>query len=278
MAAPAALDNLGTVLNTARARLNDRIDTLAFVTGKILDTGQWFSLQMVNNGWRKLQERLADLGFSFTRTTMVFPAVPAVSVADPGIQVYFNYNGYWNGAAMSGLLALPGTLVAPLELMERPTGAVPLAQFTTMDPITSDLPLVNKQPWNRQWQWIGGQLIMPGATRTTDIWMQFEQFYPDFADLVVGSGYAGTTPWYQLPVPIPRCSDSFADYICREFMIAQKNLAGAEAFQASAEALAVQVLNRDTTKLKEIYKGSEFSKMRDKYTPNSGDTQPVSHP
>jgi hypothetical protein len=173
---------------------------------------------------------------------------------------------------------MPAYFLAPFDLMERPTGAVPLAQFTTMDRITSDLPLVNKQPWNRQWQWIGGQLIMPGATRTTDIWMQFEQFYPDFADLVVGSGYAGTTPWYQLPVPIPRCSDSFADYICREFMIAQKNLAGAEAFQASAEALAVQVLNRDTTKLKEIYKGSEFSKMRDKYTPNSGDTQPVSHP
>lgn len=277
---PTALDSIGTVLNTARGRLNDRIEQQpgAFVTGKILDTTQWFSLQMVNNAWRKLQEKLADLGFSFSRATTVFSNLAAVSSSDPMVQVYLSYGGYWDGDSLNLNFLLPNLFIAPLELMERPAGAVPAAQFTTMDRIVSELPLVNKQPWNRKWMWISGKILMPGATQNTDIWMLYETFFPDFADDVIGSGPMGTIPWYQLQVPIPRCSDAFADYICREFAIAKQNMAAAEAFQGSAETLAQQVLNRDTTKDKGIYKRSEYSKLRDKYTPNSGDTQPVSHP
>lgn len=257
-------DSLITVINAARGRLNDIITTLYPIGGQILQNTQPFSQQMVNNAWRKLQEKLADMKYSGLEQEINFLAVPASTTTDPLIQVYLGYNGYFDGTVLQSAPALPQTLIRPYELWERASGAVaPNNNMLEMDMIVNGLPSIPKQTWNRQWEWRDDVLYMPGALVNTDIRMRYAQYLADFVD----NSPAASTPWFNQVVPIMRCLDSFADYICREFEIARQNPDAALAFQTSAEANAAKILNRDTAQPKAALKTSEMGKMRDQYTP-----------
>lgn len=264
MAAP--YDTVYTVMLAAKARLNDFINTMYPVGGQVLKNTQDFSHVMVNAAYRKLQEKLADLKYSGIEQETTFLAVPQASNIDPLIQVYIDYSGYFDGLSVQPAPVLPQNLIRPYELWERQSGAPVL--MTEMDMVVNGLPSIPKQQWNRQCEWRGDKLYMPGATVATDIRMRFAAFFADFAD----NSPALATPWYGQVVPIMRCADSFADYICREFEISRQNPDAAMAFQASAEANAALIVNRDTTQPGAVFKASEMGKMADKYTPTKGGT------
>lgn len=260
-------DLVNTIANAARTRLNDKVDTLVPIGGRILNNSQAFGQQVINDAWRKLQEKLADEGYSGLEQEVIFPGVPGCTSTDPVVQVSISYSGYFDGTNPQAAPALPQGMVRPYSLWERPSGST--NSLTEMDPQLNGLPSVPKMPWNRQWEWRDDVLYMPGATGNTDIRLRYAAFFPDFADV-------GATPWFEATVPIMRCQDSFADYICREFMIARGDSDGAASFQASAEANAMLIIGRDTKQGKAIFKYSEFQKMADRFTPNSGpNTQPV---
>ena len=81
-------DSLESVVNTARVRLNDAITALA---GDIVtDTGV-FTLTMVNAAWRRLQELLVNYGLATFNREAPLASVPAMTVADPGARVWFNW-------------------------------------------------------------------------------------------------------------------------------------------------------------------------------------------
>ena len=266
----APYDTLITVINAARVRLNDRLETLAAVSGKILDNTQPFSQQLVNNAWRKLQEFLADLGYTGLQQEVTFTAVVLAGSTDPMAQAYIGYAGYFDGSTLQSAPVLPQNMIRPEELWERPSGTTQM--MTEMDPAIGGLPSVPKLNWNRQWDWRNDTLYLPGALVATDIRMRFLGFLADFVD----NSPAASTPWYGQAVPIMRCLDAFADYMCREVAIAREDgIEAAMAFQSSAEANARLILNRDTAQLKSIKKASEYGKMRDKYTPGNPNAQPV---
>jgi hypothetical protein len=100
---------------------------------------------------------------------------------------------------------------------------------------------------------------MPGATVITDIRMRFMVFEADFVD--------GVDTWYQQPVKIMRSTDALANYICHELTKARGEMDMAAMFLADAQSAAQLLVNRDTIAPRSIYKASEFSKMRDKFTP-----------
>lgn len=269
--ATAPYDILNTIINAARVRLNDAIKTLQPVSGQLLENSQPFTQQVSNSGWRKLQEFLSQLGYVGTEQETIITALPACTTTDPAIQVVLSYAGYFDGTVQQTSPVLPQTLVRPYELWERASGTTSI--MTDMDLILNGLPAVPKLVRNVQWEWRSDALYMPGALINTDLRIRYGAFFPDFVD--TGSG-ASTVPWYQQPVPIMRCLDSYADYMCREIMIAVKEDAAAAAFQASAEANARLLVGRDTKQPKAIGKASEYGRMQDRYTPNAGeDTQPV---
>ena len=264
---PAPYDTVTTVLNAARTRLNDRVEALAAISGKLLDNTQAFTQTVVNDAWRKLQAQLADLGYQGLQQELTFTNVGASLSVDPAVEVNISYDGYFNGSATVGAPILPQTFIRPYRLWERANGSAAL--MTEMDEIPNGLPAVAKANWNRQWQWRNDALYMPGALLATDIRISYAQLLADFVDV-------GSTPWYAASVPIMRCTDSFADYICREISIAREDMEGAAMFQASAEANAQQILNRDSAEPKRIRKVSEYQKMADRYTPAVGpNTQPI---
>ena len=260
-------DSVMVVINAAKQRLNDDITTLAAIGGKILDNTSPFSQQAVNGAWRKLQEFLAELGYSGLKQEALLSNVPAAAVTDPAVQVYIGFNGYFDGSAVQASPVLPQSLIRPYDLWERAYGSAAL--MTEMDYVINGLPKVPKLQWNRQWEWRDDVLYMPGAIVATDILMRYAQQFLDFVDVGATAGLYQTanTPWFAQPVPIMRCVDAFADYVCREFAIAVKQMEEAMAFQASAEANARLIMNRDTAQPRAVLKASELGKMRDRYTP-----------
>lgn len=278
-------DTVNDVMNVARVRLNDRIESLVALSGKILQNTQPFTQTAVNTAWRKLQEFLRDLGYARLKNEVLFsnltgipsigPLPPAAST-DPATQQWMSYSGFFDGVNFTFNPLFPTNFMAPLELWERPTGSN--AVMTEMDRVLNGLPAVPKANWNRQWEWRDDRLFLPGALVQSDLRMRYAEFLPDFIDT------GGTAPpplttntvWYQQPVYITNSADSFASYICAELSKAREDMDGATAFTIEAEAKARLILNRETEQAKAIYKISEYSKMADRYTPNTGpDTQPV---
>src|ERR1700676_632288 len=196
----APYDSLTTVINAARVRLNDKVDTLAAIGGKILGNTQPFSQQVCNDAWRKLQQFLADLLYTGMEQEVIYTALPAAGSADPAVQAYFGYNQYFDGQNAWPAFALPQTLIRPYELWERPAGSGQL--MTEMDLVIRGLPAVPKSNWNRLWEWRDDVIYLPGALVATDLRIRYAMYFADFADV-------GVTPWYQASVPIMRCLDAF---------------------------------------------------------------------
>lgn len=264
MAGP--FDIVMTAINGANTRLNGRVETLQAIGGQVLGNTDAFSNQLVNDAWRKLQNHLADRRYSGLQTESVFQNVPQTGSTDPMVQSYIDYSGFFNGVTISGAPALPATLIRPYELTERQSGTQNL--FTEMDEILFSLPRVPKQSWNRQWLWRNNRLYLPGALVATDLSIVYAQLLGDFVD--------GALPWFQQIIPVQNSIDAFADYICREIAVARGDIAGASAFQLSAEDNADKILNQDSTGGKSILKRSEYGKMQDRFTPDTGaDTQQV---
>jgi len=255
MAAP--FDAVIVAINSANVRLNGKVETLQAIGGQLVGNTNSFSQQAVNNAWRKLQAKLADLRYSDIQAEVVFTAVPANTSADPMVQVYIDNAGYYNGSTVVAAPVLPATLIRPYELSERQNGTTAL--FTGMDPLLYSIPRVPKAVWNRQWLWRNTKFYMPGATVATDIAMTYAALKPDFLD--------ATLPWFQQDIPILNCIDAFADYICREIYVARGNMAAAAALQQSAEYNATLICNQDAVGAGSIAKSSERGKMRDQYTP-----------
>lgn len=263
-------DLVKDVLNAAKVRLNDRIDTTAAVSGQLLDNTNPFSLTALNAAWRKLQEVLADFGYTGSKQELSFTSVPAATSADPMIQSYFDFNGYNNSGTYNTGFVLPQGFIRPLKLWERITSSTVL--MTEMDNPLNGLPKVPKQLWNRQWEWRADQLWVPGATSITDINIRYIQMIVDFSDVgaVPGPNQIASTPWFGQPVPIMRCLDALADFLCREIAIAVKNQEAAMAFESSAKGNAQLIVNRDTQQGKSIGKSAELGRMRDPFTPVQG--------
>src|ERR1700674_322019 len=111
------LDSLESAVNAARVRLNDAI---ASIGGDILTDNQPFTLQYINNAWRRFQELLVNFGVTWLKPETIFLAVAAVTSADPGSQVYISWVNYFDGTNSDAAPVLPQNLIAPLLLWERP--------------------------------------------------------------------------------------------------------------------------------------------------------------
>lgn len=277
MAAP--YDIVNFPLNAARTRLNDRIETLVPVGGQLLDNTQPFTQQLVNDAWRKLQEFLADMGFTRLKRESGAISIPPAGTVDSGAFTSISWTGFNDGVNTSLTPFLPQDLISPLDLWERPFVAGPNAGvFTEMDRIVNGLPAVPKAQWNRQWEWRDDAIYMPGATVQTDLRVRYAAYMLDFVDVGSSAGINQfpNTPWFGQPVPIMRSSDALSSYICAEVCKAREDMDGAAAFLAEAEGKARLILNRDTQQPKSILKASEYGKMQDRFTPKSGrDTEPV---
>lgn len=259
----APYDTVENVLQAARVRLNDAIESIG---GEILTDTAPFSQQVTNNAWRRLQELLSDFGLQVFNRDLILTAVAGTTLTDQGQFVYFNFSEYYNGSSQTAPL-FPQDMIAPLALEERVNGST--ANFWPMDQCFNGLPTAPRGPLNLVWEWRQETIYMPGATGATDIRLRYQGYLADFEDNTPISA----TPWYGQNVPMMRALNPLAWYICSEMAKARGDLDAAE-FDKQAEAGADLMFHRDWRQDKSLYKGAEVGKMTDRYTPTQGPEGP----
>lgn len=217
------------------------------IGGEVTGAQQIFAQEIVNAAWRRMQEFLSSykdesgrtVGFSPLINTTTLSSVPAVTTTDPGVNCYLGYAGYFDGTTLQGSPILPGDLLAPLRLKER-VHATPANEFTEMAFIDDGLTGLAKRNRNYNWTWDNSALLLPGSTSVMDFELRYVKLEPDFVD----NSPLPATPWYSQLVPIVRCYDAFAWYICSEYANARGDKDGA-AFDTKAEAAATRLIQRD---------------------------------
>jgi hypothetical protein len=259
----APLDTVESVLINARVRLNDAI---ASINGDILTDAQPFTPTVVNNAWRRLQEYLANRGFSTLDREIILSNIPACVPGDQGIRVYLNWAGYFDGLNNHGAIVFPPDMICPRRLGERISGSA--ANFTPIDQVFDGLPTAPRTNLNRLWEWRQESIYMPGAQGSTDILLQYAGFFADFT-------YGGGPPavWAPLTVPMMRCQSAFSWFICGEAARPRGDL-DAGYFDEQGQIAAEYIWNRDYREPRSLYKGAELGKMTDVRTPTLGPTEP----
>jgi hypothetical protein len=250
-------DNLESVLNVARTRLNDAIQSLS---GDILTDSQEFTGTMTNSAWRKLQAFIANLGFSRYKRKFFGFALPVTATYDPSQPnlwnwaYYFDGTSYWNNESTPATSVLPADLICPLYLRERQTGTN--AAFTRMRFRPDGLLETNKMPFNGQWEWKDDSIYIPGSTVSMDFEVEYAAFDADFVTTNNILGNPATSPPTtpsNMVVPIMRCQSAFANYLVAELMEGRDDAAAAAQaalYEAKAEKDVKLMMNNDV-KLKQ---------------------------
>lgn len=237
-------DLAGTILNAARTRLNDRLDTLQFVSGKLLGNTDPFTQQIFNTSWRQLQNFLANLGWSRVTREITVLGLPAVQSSDPSSQVFIDWTNYFDGLYYWDQPVLPGDFAYPLKVWERWSGVNSPFPEDPMEMMLEGLPDFGpKQPYNRFCDWREDRLYMPGSLMVTDLRFRYVSLLPDIIDNIPNSGR-----WYQQPVPIYNCLDALSWYIVLEIWTSRAGPgedADLQVIRGKAEASAKQIFNRD---------------------------------
>lgn len=231
-------DTISAIVNMANARMNDDLDTLLAVSGKLVGNNNVYSQQTVNTAWRRMQEYLAERGYARMINECIITGLPVAGSIDPGAQAWLSWQGYFDGANFFNLPALPGDFTHPLKIWERWNGQN--AQFSDppMEKILDGLPSTMKTSRMRFWEWRGDTIYMPGSQMIEDLRIRYVQYLEDFIDV-------GTVPWFSQQVPIVRIADAFAWFICAELVGARGEDDRAQSFTAKGEAALNRIFNLD---------------------------------
>lgn len=206
---PAPYDTVNSILNATRTRINDAIVTLG---GEVLTNNQPFTQEMANNGWRKLQSFLANLGMSRFRKRCVLRNFPVVGTQDVASETMLNWTSFYDGVSYfypPQTQVLPPDFIQPLTVGERISGTNAEFQPVHMS-ANGRLPGWRKRGWNGWWDWRDDGLYMPGSLYKMDLEIWYPSFLADFVS-------SGDINWYDLPVPIMRCKSALSNYIAAEF-------------------------------------------------------------
>lgn len=248
----APYDTVQSAINAARAHLNDKLDTLAGVSGKLLGTPTNFSQQITNNAWRRMQNYLGNKGYSRFTNEVICTALPLAGSQDPAIQCSLSWGGFNDGVTQWTEPALPPDFVAPLAMWERFSGQNMPFPDAPMEKILNTL-----QSWPRgtcmgRWLWRSDEIILPGSLQLEDLKILYIRFVGDFLDtdakgVPVVAGNPPALPiirWYNQPLPVMRSDQALGWLIASETEIARKN-EWAEEFNTRAESAMNEIFNRD---------------------------------
>lgn len=167
------------ILLDARAILND----MEVPGGDVLTDGAPFTIQYVNQAYRRIQAYLAQYGVETYATYAWLLNIPANTTGDPESRVIISDSGTEiftpSGAGESSYATpiLPDDLVAPLKLRERPNGSTifSVEMWRKNDGLTS---YVNQGTYLCDWEWIDDILRFRGATQNQDVELKYEKHLP----------------------------------------------------------------------------------------------------
>lgn len=167
-------DSAEYVLQIARSLGNDAIQSLA---GNLLSDNQPYVPIYLNSGYRYLQRKLANSGYSAFKKTAQIVGVPVIGTVDPGLQMSISYNGTFDGVMNHATPSLPPDMCWPLKLRERQTNTTQIWQ--PMYQATDGLMSRPQTIWLRDWYWETEQIVMRGSVQVNDIEILYTPFLPE---------------------------------------------------------------------------------------------------
>src|SRR5580658_4868802 len=114
-------DNAGYILEQAIIITGDTAGP-AGIAGNILNANQPGVLPLLGKLYRELQDRLISAGVETFNKYGYIVGIPPANTTNPSIQVYLNFNSYFDGNEMQASWYLPADMLKPLEVWERQTG------------------------------------------------------------------------------------------------------------------------------------------------------------
>lgn len=227
-------DTADTILNLARARLNDTIFSAA---GNLLSDTQNYTFTLLNGAWRHLQEDLANAGSAGQIQEVVLEGYPVTASTDPSTQAFLNQQYYFDGVSFwvpPDVPLLPQDLILPLRIWERQTSTNQI--FTQVAPVNDGLPDLVKTNRNRVYEWRNNSIYLPGSNISMDFRIRYASYLADIPA-------AGSSP-----IPILRCSDALAHYVCAEYAFSRGSpeaIAAGGSFASMGMAAMKRMLNRE---------------------------------
>lgn len=243
---------LATIMNLARARINDMIISTA---GETLTNTAPFTNPLVNTAYRMMQQQLVSLGYVTLVDSVVLSNLPPVSALDPSLETWLSWTGYFDGATLHTGIALPQNAIRPMPdgLESRPSTSNNSKRMNPMDEIIGPLAHVSKEMFLKQWQWRADAIRMIGALVPTDLRVRFASYLPSLDPTSATE-----------VVPIMQCEDALSGYITVEFGRGRGDMDRAQLLQEAQDATMILAgIDPGDTR---IGKASEREKMKDKYS------------
>lgn len=240
---------ISDVFNSARVIMNDTFKgkTGTFGEGRIF-TNDWTpSITHLNLALQALQRDLENSGYHTTTEEIFYASVPAIagplgsSVCDPTVQVYMDWNGFFDGTILHDLAtdpALPLDFILPIWVQERATGS--LAQFHEIMPAKNGLPSLYQTTSMGEWEWRGDALYFNGSVIPIDLRVRYRSnMLPQFPTTLNPSSFATAY------IPFPDCCDVVAYRIAYIFTSARSE-EKAESLLAGYQDGLNKIANRQT--------------------------------
>ncbi len=192
----------------------------------------------LNSGYRYLQRKLANAGYSTFKKTGYLLNVPVIGAVDPGLQMQIGYNGTFDGVQNQETPTLPADMCWPLKLQERQSNTTQIWQpmYESADGLFSRPQTL----WLRDWYWQSEQIYLCGATQVNDIQILYVPFLPEL-QLVDENGLSAPSD-----VLILRSENALAAYTLWAFAFARGSALASE-LMAMGDLFVKEMISSDST-------------------------------
>lgn len=231
--------SLQSICDLFRSLINDNFDSGA---GQInTDTAPWIK-PFLNSAIRDLYSDLRIVGdMRVVVDNRIVHGIPALTAADPAIQVALTYQGYFNGYQWNANLQLPADLLWHMKVWQRPSNTG--SRFYPMHIAEAGLESFYQSQAMGEYEVRGNNdLWMTGAMLETDIRLRYMAVFPD----LIGD----TIDFSNTFVPISDCTNAIAHKMAANYAQRlspdQFQLADGRAKEFTKKMIAESVLNSQT--------------------------------
>lgn len=170
---------LGTIMDLARAYVNDSYPGVGGTTGRILTNGAPFTIPYINSALRVVNRKLRNEGVTFPiKDNVILNNLTAVAQADPSIQVFVGFDGYFDGVTMHASPKLPSDCLQVFDVWEQTVGSD--QNFAPMVQPQGGLPSAFQTSWLGVWEWRQYRIYMIGSILAKNIRLRYLSGQPPF--------------------------------------------------------------------------------------------------
>ena len=176
-------------MQLSRVKVNDTFVGQGGQQGRILTNDAPFTLPLINDALQTMGRNLRNEGVKFPlRDNYIMPNVTALVQANPDLQIFIGYDGFFDGTVMHKFPFLPPDLMQPYELWEQNSGSG--LPFQPMVQPEGGLPSIIQGPRLGIWEWRNYRIYMVGSTQTKNLRLKYKAGVPQYN--VAPSAFATT--------------------------------------------------------------------------------------